>query len=212
MGLIAANVVVFLVEVLYTSNFAAESTQNLFLNLGVVPYYIVRALNGVDVPRLGTLVSSTFLHAGILHIGGNMLYLFVFGGNVEDALGHIRYLTFYLFSGIAGGALQVYLALMTGPPEIYIPGIGASGAISGVLAASLLFFPRSRVVSIVGYFIVPVRAVWFIGLWFVLQLVYYFLGVDTGVAYGAHIGGFAAGLLIASLARLLIGPVKEEEL
>ncbi len=196
---------------LYTSNLDAVRTESFFLNFGLIPYYITNALNGVQVFRLGTLVSAMFLHASIVHIAGNMIYLFVFGGNVEDAFGHARYLMFYFLSGIVGGLFEVYLALMSGPPEIYIPGIGASGAISGVLAASLIFFPKSRVVSVVGYFIVPVRALWFIGFWFVLQLLFSFLGVNTGVAYGAHLGGFAAGLLMAGLARLTTGPTKEEE-
>ncbi len=195
----------------YTSNLDAVRTENFFLNFGLVPYYILYALNGVQVFRLGTLVSSMFLHASVIHIAGNIVYLFVFGGNVEDAFGHARYLVFYILSGIVGGLFEVYLALMSGPPEIYIPGIGASGAISGVLAASLIFFPKSRVVSVIGYFIVPVRALWFIGFWFVLQLIFSFLGINAGVAYGAHLGGFAAGFLMAGLARLIIGPTKEEE-
>lgn len=197
---------------LYTDYFDPVPTQNLFLNLGLVPYYFLYALNGVEALRLGTLISAMFLHASILHIAGNMIYLFVFGEKVEDALGHARYLTLYIFSGMAGGLLQVYLAVMSGSPAIYVPGVGASGAISGVLAASLLFFPRSRVVSIVGYFIVPIRAVWFIGFWFVLQLLFSYFGVNSGVAYGAHLGGFAAGLLMGGIARLIIGAPKGEEL
>ena len=211
-GLIAANILFFLFELLYTHNLDAVPTENLFLKLGLVPYYISSALNGVEVFRIGTLITAMFLHAGVLHIAGNMLYLFVFGGKVEDALGHARFLAFYVVSGIVAGLFQVYLAAMSGPPEIYIPGIGASGAISGVLAASLIFFPRSRVVSVVGYFIVPVRALWFIGFWFVLQLLYSYFGVNSGVAYGAHLGGFAAGLMMGALARLIVGPTADEEL
>jgi membrane associated rhomboid family serine protease len=186
-------------------------TEKLFINFGLVPYYILYAANGVEVFRLGTLVTAMFLHTSLIHIAGNMIYLFVFGGNVEDAFGHARYLLFYIVSGIAGGLFQVFLASISGPPGIYIPGIGASGAISGVLAASLIFFPKSRVVSIVGYFILPVRALWFIGFWFLLQLLFSFLGVNTGVAYGAHLGGFAAGLLMGGLARLITGPKGNEE-
>lgn len=144
-----------------------------------------------------------FLHASLWHIGGNMLFLFVFGDNVEDTLGHKKYLGFYLLAGIAGGLTQVFISLTSGTPGIYIPGVGASGAISGILAAYLVFFPKARVISLLGYFVMPLRAFWFIGLWFLLQLLLSSGGIDTGVAYGAHIGGFIFGLTLAGIARLL---------
>ncbi|MDA4127967.1 MAG: rhomboid family intramembrane serine protease [Thaumarchaeota archaeon] len=202
--MIVFNVLVFLGELAATNNFDIQPTENLFAQYGAVPYYIHFALNGIGVLRLGTLVTSMFLHAGLWHVGGNMLFLFVFGDNVEDALGHGKYLGFYLLSGVAGGLTQVFLALLNGPPDIYIPSVGASGAISGVLAAYLVFFPKARVLSILGYFIVPIRAFWFIGVWFLIQLLFSYVGADTGVAYGAHVGGFVFGLVLAGIARLFI--------
>lgn len=201
----------FVLEVVYTANLSASQTENLLSALGVVPVQILGALRGFHPLGLLTLVSSMFVHVDLIHIGGNMIYLFAFGGIVEDALGRSKYLVLYLASGIAAGLFQVYLASLSGPPEIYIPAVGASGAISGVLAASLVFFPRSRVVSVVGYFIIPVRTVWFIGFWFVLQLLFSYFGTNPGVAYGAHIGGFAAGLVMAGIGRLVMGPRRVEE-
>jgi len=182
----------------------------LFVQLGLVPYYIYGASQGVGVVYLGTLVSSMFLHAGLWHIAGNMLFLFVFGDNLEDILGHRKYLGFYLMCGIAGGLTQVFISIASGPPDVYIPSVGASGAISGVLAGYLVFFPKARVLSLVGYFIMPIRAFWFIGLWFILQLLLSYGGGESGVAYGAHIGGFVFGLALAGIARAFIRPQQYE--
>ncbi|MBI3840906.1 MAG: rhomboid family intramembrane serine protease, partial [Thaumarchaeota archaeon] len=203
-ALIGINVIAFLLEVAYTNNFTSDATYDLFIQLGVVPYYIFYALNGTEVYRLGTLLTSIFLHAGFWHIAGNMVYLFVFGDNVEDKLGHTKYLGFYLFAGAVGGLTQVFISLGNGVPDVYIPGVGASGAISGVLAAYVVFFPKAQVLSLLGYFIIPIRALWFIGFWFVLQLLLSSGGADTGVAYGAHIGGFVFGLVLALLVRPFI--------
>jgi membrane associated rhomboid family serine protease len=203
-GLIGANVLVFLYELGVTNDFSPAPTESLFLQFGVVPYYILNALKGVEVSRLGTLVSSMFMHAGFLHIAGNMLYLFVFGGNVEDVLGRRKYLGFYLVAGIVGGLTQTFSVMNGSALDLSTPSVGASGAISGVLAAYLVFFPNARVVSLVGYFILPVKAYWFIGFWFLLQLLFSSSGVDTGVAYSAHLGGFASGLVLAGVARLFV--------
>jgi membrane associated rhomboid family serine protease len=211
-GLILVNAAAFVYEVAVTSNFDPQRSANLFYSLGLVPYYLINSFNGAGVPTLLTLVTSMFLHAGILHLAGNMLFLFVFGGNVEDSFGHNKYLGFYLTAGIAGGLAQTFLSLAAGPPDIYAPSIGASGAISGVMAAYLVFFPRARIVSYLGYFIIPIRAYWFVGLWFLLQLIFFFGGVNTGVAYGAHIGGFIAGLVIAGAARPFLKRREESEL
>jgi membrane associated rhomboid family serine protease len=211
-GLIIINAVVFVFEVVFTNNFDPQQTGVLFGWLGLVPYYLINTFNGAGLITLVTPVTSMFLHAGILHLAGNMLFLFVFGGNVEDALGHNKYLSFYLVAGIAGGLTQTYLSLAAGPPDIYAPSVGASGAISGVMAAYLVFFPKTRIVSYVGYFIVPIRAFWFVGFWFLLQLLFFVGGVNTGVAYGAHIGGFVIGLVIAVIARPFIKKREESEL
>jgi len=210
--LILFNAVVFVYEVAVTSNFDLQQSAVLFYRLGLVPFYLINAFNGAGISRLATLVTSMFLHAGIIHLAGNMLFLFVFGGNVEDTLGHNKYLGFYLTAGIAGGLAQTYLALAAVPPDIYATSVGASGAISGVMAAYLVFFPRARIVSYLGYFIIPIRAFWFVGLWFLLQLIFFAAGVNTGVAYGAHIGGFVAGLVIAAAARPFLKRREESEL
>jgi len=148
-----------------------------------------------------TLFTSMFMHAGLLHIGGNMLYLWIFGDNVEDRFGHVKFLIFYLICGLAATGLQLVFSL-----DSSIPNLGASGAIAGVLGAYLLLFPKARVSVLSGRGVIPVPALLVIGLWFVLQL---FSGIgslfDTadsgGVAYMAHIGGFVAGLVLALLLR-----------
>ncbi len=209
-GLILLNVLVFIYEFEYTVNFTSRRTDLLFVQYGVVPYYIINALLGVQTFRLYSLVTSMFMHAGFFHIFGNMLFLFVFGDNVEDRFGHVGYLFFYLLAGVGGALTQVYISFLSGPPDVFIPSLGASAAISGVLAAYLLFFPKARVVSIIGYFIIPVKAFWFIIGWFLLQILFSSVGINTGVAYGAHVGGFLVGLIIGGIARVFMKPVEEE--
>lgn len=158
-----------------------------------------------------TLITSQFLHAGWLHIGGNMLFLYIFGDNVEDRMSHFWFLLFYLFCGIIAALTQVTVA-----PDATIPSLGASGAIAGVLAAYLVLFPSARVKTIIFIFIfitlVTVPAFILIGLWFLLQ---FFDGVASlshvqqgmgGVAYFAHVGGFLTGLIITLLVRDRLQP------
>jgi membrane associated rhomboid family serine protease len=148
-----------------------------------------------------TIFTSMFMHGGWLHIGGNMLYLWIFGDNVEDRFGHLRYLVFYLLCGIAATFAQLAFSLGSS-----IPNLGASGAIAGVLGAYLLLFPQRKVTVMVGSGVTQMPALIVIGLWFVLQL---FSGIgsiassaDTGgVAYMAHIGGFIAGVVLAFILR-----------
>ena len=150
-----------------------------------------------------TLFTSMFMHGGWLHIGGNMLFLFIFGDNVERRLGSLLYLAFYLVCGVIASAAQI----ATDPSSV-IPSLGASGAISGVLAAYLVYFPQNRVRVLVGFrFITEVPAVLMIGLWALIQFVSGFGSIAVtdqtggGVAYFAHIGGFIAGLVLAFLLR-----------
>jgi membrane associated rhomboid family serine protease len=148
-----------------------------------------------------TIFTSMFMHAGWVHIGGNMLYLWIFGDNVEDRFGHLQYLLFYLICGIAATFAQLAFSIGSS-----IPSLGASGAIAGVLGAYLLLFPQRRVTVLLGYGVTQMPALIVIGLWFVLQL---FSGIgsiagaaDTGgVAYMAHVGGFIAGLALAFILR-----------
>jgi membrane associated rhomboid family serine protease len=152
------------------------------------------------VPPAATVVTSMFLHAGWLHLGGNMLYLWVFGDNIEDRMGKFRFLLFYLACGVAAVFAQALPE-----PETRIPMIGASGAISGVLGAYLLLFPRNRVLVLVpiGFILKVIRmpAVWVLGLWFGIQLVASLMAPagEGGVAFRAHLGGFIAGLVMAPL-------------
>lgn len=161
----------------------------------------------IGLPIFATVLTSMFMHGGWLHIGGNMLYLWIFGDNVEDAMGHIRFLIFYLLTGIGAVALQVGV-----DRNALVPMVGASGAIAGVLAAYLVLFPhgRVRVLVFLGFFVtvVALPALIVIGFWILLQ---FFSGIATlgpetrqaegGVAYFAHIGGFLAGLALVYLFR-----------
>jgi membrane associated rhomboid family serine protease len=148
--------------------------------------------------HLGTLVTSLFLHASLLHVGGNMLFLWIFGNNVEDRLGELKFILVYLVAGVAGSLLQVAVN-----PGSQVPTLGASGAISGILAAYVLYFPRARVLTfIIPIFLVRLSALVFIGYWIALQALnaYLSLGVPEGgggVAFFAHVGGFISGLILA---------------
>jgi membrane associated rhomboid family serine protease len=148
-----------------------------------------------------TLFTSMFMHAGWVHLGGNMLYLWIFGDNVEDRFGHIQFAIFYLLCGLAATFAQLAFSMGSN-----VPNLGASGAVAGVLGAYILMFPQQQVKVLVGRVVTPVSALIVIGLWFVLQ---FFSGLgsiantaDTGgVAYMAHVGGFIAGFVLAFLFR-----------
>ena len=148
-----------------------------------------------------TIFTSMFMHAGWLHLGGNMLYLWIFGDNVEDSFGHLKFLVFYLLCGIAATAAQ--LAFSAGSN---VPNLGASGAIAGVLGAYILLFPRGQVKVLMGRGVIPMPALVVIGLWIVLQFVSGIGSISNsaetgGVAYMAHIGGFVAGFVLTFLFR-----------
>ncbi len=197
-SLVALNILAFLWELSLGPNLQAA-----LFNIAFIParYW----LPGNWIFDLMTIVVSMFLHGGLLHIGSNMLYLWIFGDNVEDRLGHGKYLLFYLLCGFAAT-----LAHAAFSPASRVPAIGASGAIAGVLGAYLILWPHARVMTLIPiFFFITVRelpAVILLGLWFVLQL---FSGVGSlgvtdaqdlgGVAYFAHIGGFVAGLLFIGL-------------
>jgi membrane associated rhomboid family serine protease len=148
-----------------------------------------------------TLFTSMFMHAGLVHLGGNMLYLWIFGDNVEDRFGHIKFTIFYLLCGLAATFAQLAFG-----PGSNVPNLGASGAIAGVLGAYILLFPQGRVRVLQGQRVIQVPALLVIGLWIVLQL---FSGIGSlassaqtgGVAYMAHIGGFVAGFVLTYLFR-----------
>jgi membrane associated rhomboid family serine protease len=165
-----------------------------------------RAVGGIEleptpIPVYLTLITSMFMHAGLMHLAGNMLYLWIFGDNLESVLGHLRYLVFYLLTGTFAGLAHVFVTAFFGGNTL-IPSLGASGAISGVLGGYIVLFPRRRVRVIWFYQLLGVPAILAIGVWFVFQLI---SGVGSagaaggGVAYGAHIGGFVAGFLLIKL-------------
>ena len=166
-------------------------------------------LQPTPIPVYLTLITSMFMHGGIAHIFGNLLFLFIFGDNIEDRLGHLRYLIFYLVCGILAGLAHVYAtALMANEAStLLVPSLGASGAISGVLGGYILLFPTNRVTVLLSWFVTQVPAFIAIGLWFVFQLING-LGVlgsgsqAGGVAYAAHIGGFIAGLALVKIFQI----------
>lgn len=195
-GLIAACIGVYLWQV---SLVEREATR-MILAFGAIPAVVLdrRELDPALalIPAWATLISSQFLHAGWLHLGGNMLYLWVFGDNIEDAMGHGRFLLFYLACGVAAG-----LAHVLSGPESVNPVIGASGAVSGVLGAYLVLHPRVRVL-VLAFKWLPLRlpAYFVLGGWIGLQILNVYLGSgaleDGGVAWWAHIGGFIAGVIL----------------
>lgn len=196
-GLIVTCVLVYL----WQMSLGARGGQLAVYAFGLIPARLVEGAQLPPelalVPPAGTVFTSMFLHGGFMHLAGNMLYLWIFGNNVEDAMGHTRFIVFYLLCGIGAALAQ---ALME--PSSEIPMIGASGAISGVLGAYLLLYPHARVlVGIpIGFFIHATRlpALWVLGLWFVFQLVSNAFddGEGGGVAWLAHIGGFIAGMVL----------------
>ncbi|MBA3072888.1 MAG: rhomboid family intramembrane serine protease [Anaerolineae bacterium] len=188
-ALIAINIYVFILELMGGDTFIYAWS-----------FIPVRFLSS-PIDGIITLFTSMFLHAGWMHLGGNMLYLLIFGDNVEDRFGHFKFLVFYVLCGLAAGLAQYAVSLYSESPTL-----GASGAIAGVLAAYLILFPGKRVRVILAVWIVNLPALLVIGAWIVIQLV---SGLGTlsdatatgGVAYMAHIGGFAAGLFLTSFFR-----------
>jgi len=195
--LILANVLVFGFELLQPSEMALDS---LAFTWGLIPY----RLSQLELGAVVTIFTSMFVHGGFMHLIGNMLYLWIFGDNIEAAMGGMRFLVFYLLCGVGAAAGQVLVN-----PTSQVPMVGASGAISGVLGAYLVLYPRAEVETLVllGYFVRLIRlpALVVLGLWIVLQL---FSGVlslgmeaSGGVAWFAHVGGFAAGVVLVGLFR-----------
>ena len=157
--------------------------------------------------RLYTLFTSMFMHGGWLHLFGNMLFLYVFGDNIEDAFGHLSYLGFYIVCGLLADLTHI-LSMILAPMLNSMFGlalvsdftagvVGASGAISGVLGAYVVLYPKARIVTWLFYVILPIPAIIFLGIWFLLQWIYGFFDISGGVAYFAHIGGFTAGMMLA---------------
>ncbi|MHB8792044.1 MAG: rhomboid family intramembrane serine protease [Thermoleophilia bacterium] len=206
--LIAINIAVFFYELTLGTG---GQLDRFLTEYGMTPYEITHGVSLVPrgLPVYITLITSMFLHGGWLHIGGNMLYLWIFGNNVEDSMGRFRFVVFYLGCGILASLAQIAI-----DPASDIPNVGASGAIAGVLGGYLLLYPRAKVMSLVFLVVfitvVELPAVFVLLFWFLFQLFYGLseLGSATGgVAYFAHIGGFIAGLLAIKLFTLGKGRV-----
>ncbi len=177
--------------------------QRYLLYYGLIPCSLTGScqVTGRAFSPEATLLTSMFVHAGFFHVAGNMLYLWIFGNNIEDSMGRVRFLVFYLLCGLGAAYAQILMG-----PASRIPMVGASGAVSGVLGAYLLLFPQARVLTLIplGFFIqmAEIRAVFVLGFWIVIQLLNGFLTFSHeggGVAWFAHIGGFAAGCILIGL-------------
>ncbi len=203
-ALVALNVAVFGLEL-----FQGEALEAFVYHFGVVParWLVTTPSDLLDWPRLFlTLLASQFLHGDLFHLGSNMLYLWIFGDNVEDRLGRARFLGLYLASGVLAAVSQILVS-----PRSLLPMVGASGAIAGVLGAYLLMFPAARIVTLIpmGLFsqTVEVPAALYLGLWFLMQWGYGLMTIGQvsdevgGVAFWAHIGGFVAGMLAVAILR-----------
>jgi len=186
--IIAVNVFIFI----YTYIIDGVNFEKYIFSLGTIPEKILRG------ESIYTLLTSMYMHGGLMHIFGNMLYLNIFGDNVEDVCGHLKYLVFYTICGVSASLIHTFL---TSNPQI--PAVGASGAISGILGAYVVLYPRARILTAVFFRIIyftRVPASLFIGFWFIMQLLlssYEILGYTTGIAVWAHIGGFIVGLILS---------------
>lgn len=191
--LIATNVIVYLLEISAPQDDAIRLVQS----AGLIPAFLVgSAYVGATFPTLLTLVSYTFLHANFMHIFGNMIFLWVFGDDIEEALGHWRFIAFYLLSGIVAS-----LTFVLSDPISMIHLIGASGAVAGVISAYLLFRPCAKVYCLLGVIPLPLRAYWIIGFWAVYQVVEVANRTTDGVAYLVHVGGLIAGAALFLVMR-----------
>jgi membrane associated rhomboid family serine protease len=223
-GLIVVNVIVYILAVRHGGSFIGGPDIQEVVKYGAIPYALTHPGDSCGLVQLGanaeiacvhhalpntiptwqTVFTSMFMHASILHIGGNMLFLWIFGNNVEDAMGPVKYLLFYILGGVAALGLQVVIS-----PDSAVPTLGASGAIAAVLAGYIVLYPRARVLTfviIILFFTVIELPAWvFLGIWFVQQAVFGALNLTTptggggGVAYFAHVGGFAFGLVTVRL-------------
>ncbi|HEY7039931.1 MAG TPA: rhomboid family intramembrane serine protease [Methylomirabilota bacterium] len=205
-ALIIANVLVFIYQVSLEigGSEGTRAAESFIREFGLVPCRLTGScLVAADLPSpVLTIFTSMFMHGGWFHVGGNMLYLGIFGNNIEDTLGHVRYLLFYLASGVAAALAQVLVN-----PTSDVPMVGASGAVSGVLGAYLLLFPHAHVTTLIilGFFfrVVRVPALIVLGFWIVLQVLNGLgsFGARGGVAFFAHIGGFLAGMALLFVLR-----------
>lgn len=207
-GLIVANVIVYFFTTLGSEQFATAAVYALGYIPSVVFDYADLPPELTILPEDLTYVSYSFLHGDILHLGGNMLFLWVFGDNVEDALGHIKFLIFYLLCAVAGALLHGLVA-----PESQVPLIGASGAIAGVVAAYLMLHPRVKV-WILAFGRIPLRIPAYItlALWILFQFVMFVVGGDEQISFACHVGGIIAGAVLVLVLRSRGVPLFDREI
>lgn len=195
--IIALNILVFVMQIM-----SGVKGKDIVYAYGAIPQNIISFISTQPIHPFLTVFTAMFMHGGLLHLAGNMLYLWIFGNNIEDRLGHFRFVLFYLFCGIVSAYSHALAA-----PGSAIPMIGASGAISGILGAYLLLFPMARVHTLIFFFffvqVVQIPALIVIGFWAIIQVVNGLLTQDAvnqgGIAWFAHIGGFIAGLFTIKL-------------
>ncbi len=201
--LFGANLAVFAYQLQVRMAGGDEAYVSLVTRLGLIPAALTTPTQWAQMPVAAplTLLTSMFVHGDVFHLGGNMLYLWVFADNVEDAMGSARFLVFYLLCGLSAAVAQVALL-----PDSPVPMVGASGAIAGVLGAYMLLYPTARVLTLV-FLVIFIRvmylpSVFLLGIWFLMQLWSASSGGTAGVAWYAHLGGFAAGLLLVGVFAL----------
>lgn len=195
--IMALNMIVFVMQLL-----AGEEGRRIVYSYGAIPSHIINFESIQPIHPALTIFTSMFMHGGVFHLGSNMLYFWIFGNNIEERLGHFRFLLFYLFCGIAAALSHIVLS-----PHSDIPMIGASGAVSGMLGAYILLFPMARIHTIVflGFYVTVVKipSLIVIGFWAIIQVVSGMLsqgsGAGGGIAFMAHVGGFLAGLFTIKL-------------
>ncbi len=196
-SLIALTIIVFLLQ----SILPQAQSDGLVIGFGMIPIVIndVVVQPIVWLPEEITFISYAFLHADWLHLGTNMLFLWIFGDNIEDALGHFRYLLFYIICAILAGLAHYYMNIDSNGPLI-----GASGAVAGVMGAYVLLFPFARL-WVIAKIVIPIPlaipAFWMLGVWILIQLFYAFVASDGTVAWWAHVGGFVAGIIFAIILK-----------
>ncbi|NJL47828.1 MAG: rhomboid family intramembrane serine protease [Leptolyngbyaceae cyanobacterium SM2_5_2] len=205
-GILGLNIAVFFFQL----NLSSQGLEGFFNDWALIPVQLTDSFQGaLQAPLYEwiTLLSSQFLHGGFFHIGGNLLYLWVFGNNIEDQLGHVKFLIFYLGCGALAGLAQWFF-----DPYSAIPTIGASGAIAGVMGAYILRYPRAYIITliplIVFFFTIRIPAIFFLGFWFVQQAILSVAslsseGMGGGVAYWAHSGGFIFGCILGPMLGLM---------
>lgn len=196
-SLVAINIAVFVYQIMLASGADPEAQMAFIQTMAVTPDLVTSpsTWGQTPIPAPLTLLTSMFVHGGFMHLAGNMLYLWVFGDNIEDNLGHLNYLMFYLACGMGAAVAQVIVE-----PGSTVPMVGASGAIAGVLGAYLVMHPQAKVLTLV-FLVIFIRIMYLpaavlLGIWFAIQIFSAFTGGGGGVAWYAHIGGFLVGVLL----------------